>query len=99
MQKYFVYILQFLDESYYVGLTNEIDRRFDEHKHCIDLGSYVTRKGPFRLAYVEIFTNVDDAIHREKQLQGWSRAKKEALIDNDITMLKTLARRRTGRPQ
>ena len=52
---------------------------------------------PVELVYTEEFPHVEDAFHREKQIQNWSRKKKEALIKGDIELLKRLARNHTDR--
>jgi len=79
--KYTVYILECSDGSYYVGVTNNIDRRFAEHQNGYSEKSYTHTRRPVKLVYQEHYQYVLDAIAREKQLKGWRRAKKEALIN------------------
>lgn len=74
-----MYILQCANGLYYVGSTNNLKLRVREHQD--GLGSNFTRKHlPVKLVYFEEFERIEDAYYREKQVQGWSRKKKEALI-------------------
>lgn len=88
MKYYYVYILGCADKSFYVGITNNLQRRLDEHSFGINKGSYPYDKRPVELIYHEEFTDVWEAISREKQLKGWSRKKKEALISARMDKLK-----------
>src|SRR5574341_924310 len=63
----------------YTGMTNSIYNRHDQHVGADDT-SFVGRYRAFRLVYVEVFHDVRNAIDREKQIKGWTRARKEALI-------------------
>ena len=63
----------------YTGVTNNIYNRHDQHVDAND-SSFVGRYRAFRLVYVEVFREVRNAIAREKEIKGWTRAKKEALI-------------------
>jgi putative endonuclease len=80
-REYFVYILTNWKHSVlYTGVTNDIFRRLEQHK--AKAGSVFTRRyNAIKLVYVERFQYVEDAIAREKQIKGGSRAKKIALID------------------
>ena len=91
--KAYMYILHCANGEYYTGSTKNLEKRLAQHA---DLkGSNFTHKHiPFELAYKEEFTSIKKAHQREKQIQGWSRAKKEALISGDIERLKELARGR-----
>ena len=80
MKIYFVYIIHCSDESYYVGVTNNIRRRFKEHRSGNNPNSYTAQRLPLKLVYYEVFLNIEDAIDREKQIKGGSRLKKENLI-------------------
>ncbi len=93
-----MYILQCTDDSYYTGST-VIDppARTWQHNHDDERGAdYTRRRRPVRLVYVEEFPRIEDAFLREKQVQGWSRAKKKALIDYRGEDLPALARGRSG---
>ena len=87
-----VYILKCSDESYYTGSTVDLARRLVEHN--VGEGANFTRsRRPVTLVFAEEFDRVDDAFAREKQLQGWSRAKKEALIAGRWSELQVLSQR------
>jgi putative endonuclease len=88
--KAYMYILRCANGEYYTGSTKNLERRLAQHA---DLkGSNFTHKHiPFELVYKEEFTSIKKAHQREKQIQGWSRAKKEALISGDIEKLKSLS--------
>ena len=62
----FVYIIECNDGTFYVGVTNDLERRFAEHRDGADPGSYTSKRRPVRLAYFEIFQWIEDAIKREK---------------------------------
>jgi len=91
MKEYYVYILQCKDGSYYTGVTNDIDRRLWEHQEGINNECYTYRRRPVKLVYVENFNDVNQAIAFEKQIKGWSRKKKEALIHGNWEEIKKLA--------
>lgn len=93
-QVYFVYILLCADGSYYTGMTNSLDRRIAEHENGIDPACYTFTRRPVVLKYCIDYQYVNDAIRREKQIKGWSRKKKEALIKGDFDELIRLAKRR-----
>jgi len=96
---YFVYILRCADASYYVGVTNHIEHRFEQHQEGNDPMSYTHRRRPVELVHVERYQWIQHAISREKQLKRWTRKKKEALIagDEDLLSLHALAySRRAG---
>ncbi len=94
---YYVYILRCADNSLYIGVTNDIDRRFAEHQNGFHPDCYTFTRRPVKLEYVDVTDDVGGAIFREKQLKRWSRKKKEALIREDETELKHLARHRIKR--
>ncbi|PKL13487.1 MAG: hypothetical protein CVV50_03410 [Spirochaetae bacterium HGW-Spirochaetae-6] len=80
---YFVYILKCSDNSYYTGVTNNIEKRICEHQEGIDTNCYTFFKRPVKLVLTESFGDSLEAIEREKQIKGWTRKKKEALINID----------------
>lgn len=84
---YHVYILLCSDGSYYTGVTNDIDRRFEEHQNGTDPTCYTFSRRPLVLKFTETYQFIDDAIGREKQIKGWSRRKKEALINANYEQL------------
>jgi putative endonuclease len=89
---YYVYILQCADGSYYTGMTNSMDRRLAEHEKGLIPTCYTYNRRPVVLKYCQDFQYVNDAIRREKQIQKWSRKKKEALINGDFEELMRLAK-------
>jgi len=78
--KYFTYIVCSRSGTLYIGMTNDIYRRVLEHKAGTFEG-FATKYGCNRLVYYESFDDVRKAIDREKQLKGWRRSKKIALIE------------------
>jgi len=91
----FVYIVRCRDRSYYVGSARrDPDKRIAEH-NAGTYGGYTSRRRPVELVWSCEFQQITDAISAERQIKGWSRAKKEALIRSDETALVLLARRRT----
>ncbi len=83
MKSYFVYILQCSDDSFYTGMTSNLENRIMEHNEGIDTDSYTFKRRPVELKWFEEFQFVQQAIETEKQIKGWSRRKKQALIDRD----------------
>ncbi|RLB03073.1 MAG: GIY-YIG nuclease family protein [Deltaproteobacteria bacterium] len=91
--KGYMYILKCADETYYTGSTSNLEWRLYQHE--IGKGSEYTRKRlPIELVYVEEFERIDEAYAREKQVQKWSKKKKEALIAGKFNRLKELARKK-----
>lgn len=91
---FFVYILHCADGSYYVGSTSDLTVRIKEHNAGINGAVHTLRHQPFTLVYTETFNSQAEAMRRERQLKGWSHAKKEALINGDTLTLKMLSKRR-----
>ena len=92
MKKYYVYILHCADGSYYTGVTNDPDRRLQEHEAGADEGAYTFTRRPVKLLWYDAFQTPMAAIDIEKQIKGWSRRKKEALIAGRFDLIHTLAR-------
>jgi predicted GIY-YIG superfamily endonuclease len=94
----YVYILRCRDGRYYVGSTRgSLEKRVGEHNEGIVEG-FTKGRRPVELMFSQEFRNITDAIAAERQLKGWSRAKKEALIRDDFDALPPLARNRTEFP-
>jgi predicted GIY-YIG superfamily endonuclease len=85
----FVYVLRCSDASYYIGHTNDLRVRLDEHQ-CGVAADFTALRRPVEMVYAEQFPTGREAEQRERQLKRWSRAKKEALISNNWKLLKTL---------
>ncbi|MCC7119653.1 MAG: GIY-YIG nuclease family protein [Anaerolineales bacterium] len=88
-----MYILKCSDNSYYVGSTKDLEYRFSEHQAGKG-AKYTSRRLPVELVYSEEYERVVDAYIREKQVQGWSRAKREALINGTQELLPKLAKKK-----
>ena len=80
MREYFVYILSSKSKTLYTGVTNNLERRVYEHKHKLIPG-FTSRYNISRLVYFEATSDIRAAIAREKQIKGWTRSKKVALIE------------------
>lgn len=86
----FVYILRCADGSYYTGSTTDLERRLREHLQGIG-AKHTASRLPVELVYSEYSDSIEAAFIREKQVQGWRREKKEALIRNEFNKLPYLA--------
>ena len=80
MKNYYVYILSNEARTLYIGVTNNLERRLYEHKNKL-INGFAKKYNLTKLVYYETTTHVRDAIAREKQLKGWLRIKKIALIE------------------
>jgi putative endonuclease len=92
MKKGWVYILKCSDESYYTGTTSNIEQRIVEHKEGKMESSYTALRQPVELVFQQEFSDIRDAIAFERQVKGWSRKKKEALINGDFEKLIELSK-------
>lgn len=92
MEIYYVYILKCSDNSYYIGITNDLSRRVDEHNDGINPTSYTHNRRPVELVFSSEFNDVNQAILFEKQIKGWSRKKKEAIIEGKWNLLPQLSK-------
>jgi len=91
-----MYILECSDGSFYVGSTKNLELRLSEHQEGLG-AKYTSRRLPIRLVYSEEFERISDAFTREKQVQNWSRAKREALINGNYEILPALAKKDFGK--
>jgi putative endonuclease len=90
-----LYILLCADGSYYTGTTRtDLEIRIAQHQ-AGHFGGYTATRRPVALVYSEYFDRILDAIAAERQVKGWSRAKKEALIAGRFDLLPALSRRRS----
>ena len=92
MNVWFVYILLCADATYYVGWTANLEQRIKIHND--GRGAAYTALRPVALIYNERFDSELAAIHRERQLKGWSHEKKSALISGDKELLRKLSQSR-----
>ena len=88
--KGFMYILECSDGSYYTGSTIDLARRIVQHQNG-EGANHTKKRLPVTLVYYEEYQRIDDAFYREKQVQGWSRKKKEALIFGNPDLLPQFA--------
>ena len=88
---YTVYILRFSNNNLYIGQTSNLQQRLSDHKNKATRASKFTKdNGEFELVYEEKYKTQFKAMRREKQLKGWTRGKKEALISGNLGLLKSL---------
>ncbi|PVW15311.1 GIY-YIG nuclease family protein [Marixanthomonas spongiae] len=92
MVKAYTYILQCFDDTFYVGSTKYLEKRIEQHQNA-EGSEYTKRRLPVTLFYYEEYDRIDHAFYREKQLQGWSRKKKLALMGGDLELLPELAKK------
>ncbi len=93
---FYAYLLRCADGSFYAGHTDDLERRMGQHREGSYPG-YTSERRPVSLLWSEMFASRDDAKACERQIKGWSRAKKEALIAGDWDLISRLSRSR-GRP-
>ncbi len=86
----YIYILECADSSFYTGSTIDLPRRLWEHENGLG-ANHIKKRLPVKLVYAEYYERVTDAFEREKQVQGWSRAKKIALMNSNWDRLHILA--------
>jgi len=91
---FLVYILECADGSYYVGHTDNLEKRLAEHEQNT-FKCYTSYRLPVKLVFCSEFSSRDDAFARERQIKGWSRRKKQALIAGNWTELVKYSR---GKP-
>ena len=92
MKLTYVYILKCSDKSYYTGVTNNLDRRLLEHESGLNPDCYTFTRRPVHLVFYEVCSTPRQAIEFEKKIKGWSRAKKEALINEDWKKIQDLSK-------
>ena len=91
MKYYFVYILECSDNSYYTGVTNNMERKLHEHQSSENPQAFTYNKRPVKLVFCEEYQDIVQAIAFEKQIKGWTRKKKEAIIEGNWHKLKALS--------
>ncbi|MFA5386411.1 MAG: GIY-YIG nuclease family protein [Candidatus Paceibacterota bacterium] len=79
---YYVYLIQCEDKSLYTGITNDLDRRFKEHKDKIG-GHYTSSHKVEKIVHIETFKTKSEALKREIEIKNWKRNKKLALINSN----------------
>lgn len=94
MKVMYVYILKCSDKTYYTGVTNNLENRYEQHKEGINRNCYTYTRRPLELVFYEIFNNPMTAIKFEKKIKKWSSSKKEALIKKNFHLLPLLAKKK-----
>ena len=94
MKKSFVYILLCSDNTYYTGVTSNLEQRFLRHQSGYYPNSFTHSRRPVELVFYAEFTNITMAIEKEKQIKKWSKSKKKALIEGDYVGLINLAKKK-----
>ncbi|MBM4169955.1 MAG: GIY-YIG nuclease family protein [Ignavibacteria bacterium] len=90
MKRGWCYILRCADGSYYTGVTSNPERRMSQH-HSGYYRGYTLLRRPLELVWIQEFPSISQAIRAERQIKGWSRKKKEALMRGDFESLHELA--------
>ena len=85
MQKYLIYILECADQSYYVGQTDDLEKRLLEH-NSQKFHGYTSTRLPVKLVYQIAFPSRTQALTIETKIKKWSRVKKQALINGDFSL-------------
>ena len=93
MEQSYVYILKFSNDSYYTGVTSNLEQRMFQHDIAFFPNCYTADKRPLQLVFYAEFTDINLAFEKEKQIKKWSRSKKEALINGDYDNLPNLAKK------
>jgi len=89
---FWVYILHCADGSYYTGHTDNLDKRIQEHHAGAIPSCYTFKRRPLQLAFSQDFPTREEALASEQQIKGWSRKKKEAMIQGDWVEVSRLAK-------
>ena len=94
MKTMYVYILKCFDETFYTGVTNNLERRLKQHDAGINKEAYTHSRRPVHLVFHQLFSDPLKAIHFEKRLKKWSRKKKEAIINGEWDSLPELSKKK-----
>jgi len=94
---FWVYMLKCADRSFYVGHTDNLEIRVGQHIHGIDPFCYTFSRRPVKLVYSQGFESREEALVIERQIKGWNRAKKTALIANDWAEISRISNFKYGK--
>jgi predicted GIY-YIG superfamily endonuclease len=94
---FWVYILKCADASYYTRHTDDLEARVGAHESG-EMPGYTQSRRPVKLAFAQEFPTRKEALESERQIKGWSRAKKEAMMRGDWAKVSALFRTATVRP-
>lgn len=95
----YMYVLECSDGTYYTGSTWDLERRLEEHNGIYDTptedrgANYTRKRRPVKLVYSERYNSIKKAFEREKQVQGWTRKKKKALINGSLDDLPSISKK------
>lgn len=90
----YVYILKCSDNTYYTGVTNDLEERFEQHNQGLHVNSYTFTRRPLEIVFYEIFNSPIKAIAFEKKIKKWGKQKKEALIKERFNLLPELSKKK-----
>ena len=90
---FFVYILQCNDRSYYVGHTDDIDKRLAQHQNG-ECGGYTSKRLPVKIVFLQTCSSRDEAFIFERKIKKWSRIKKDALIKENFDLVAQHAKKK-----
>lgn len=91
--QFWVYIVRCVDGAYYIGHTDNLERRIAAHQSG-EIRGYTSARLPIELMYAEEFVTRIEALEHERKIKGWGRKKKEALIRRDWSEISRLAKKR-----
>ena len=94
---FWVYILHCADNSYYTGHTDNLETRFSQHQTG-ENDCYTARRQPLKLIWSQECSSREEALSAERQIKGWSRRKKEAMMRGDWTEVSRLAQSKPNHP-
>jgi len=92
-KEFCVYILKCADDTFYTGITIDLEKRINEHNYQKYEG-YTSKRLPVKLVYSQKFFDFDEAMRAEKRIKKWSHSKKQALINGDFEKLKELSKKK-----
>ena len=90
---YTVYMLECADGAYYIGMTEDLEIQIAEHQSGHNPSAYTFRRRPVKLAWSQSFASEHQAFLRERQVKGWTRAKKRALVEGNWNLIHEIVER------
>ena len=96
LMSFWVYVLRCADGSYYTGHTDDLDWRMAQHEQGAIGSCYTCKPPPLVLAFSQSFETREEALSSERQIKGWSRRKKEAMMRGDWLEVSRLSKASTG---
>lgn len=99
MKPFWTYILRCSDDSYYTGHTDDLEQRMAQHESGEIHSCYTRKRRPVELIWSQAFSGREEALANEQQIKGWSRKKKEAMIQGDWSEVSRLAKSSSNQEQ